>query len=58
MVSYINFMILSDILYILRHVGYLIIFFLFWEFFAPALDDGFLLESEWLQISSSLRVSS
>ena len=29
-----------------------IIIFLFWEFFTPAIADGFSLDSEWQQVSS------
>ena len=32
--------------------------FFFWEFFTPALIDGFSLESEWKQVSLSLQDSS
>ena len=35
-----------------------IIILLFWEFFSPALADGFSLEFERQQVSSSLRDSS
>ena len=31
---------------------------LFWEFFTPVWADGFSLEFEWLQVSSSLQDSS
>ena len=34
-----------------------IIILLIWEFFIPALADGYLLESEWQQVSSSLQDS-
>ena len=37
------------------HQRYIIL--LFWEFFPPVLVDGFPLESEWQQISSSLQNS-
>ena len=36
----------------------IIIIILFWEFFTPALADGFSLESEWPQVSSSDQDSS
>ena len=36
---------------------FIVIFFLFWEFFTPALAKGFSLEFEW-QVSSSLQNSS
>ena len=36
----------------------IIIIFLFWEFFTPALGDGFSLEFEWQQVSSSVQDSS
>ena len=36
----------------------IIVFFLFWGFFTPALADGFPLEFEWQQASSSLQHSS
>ena len=32
----------------------IIIIILFWEFFTPALTDGFSLESDWNQVTSSL----
>ena len=32
------------------------IILLFWEFFQPALADGFSLESEWQQVSSTLSI--
>ena len=41
----------------LRHV-IIIIILLFWGFFQPALADGFSLEAEWQQVSSSLQDSS
>ena len=34
------------------------IILLFWEFFIPVLADGFPLEFEWQQVSSSLQDSS
>ena len=36
----------------------LLLFVLFWEFFTPVLTDGFSLESEWQEVSSSLQDSS
>ena len=36
----------------------LIIILPIWEFFTPVLADGFPLESEWQQVSSSLQDSS
>ena len=33
----------------------IIIILFLWEFFAPALDDGFSLEFEWQHVSSSLQ---
>ena len=36
----------------------IIIILLFWEFFTPTLADGFSLEFEWQQVSSSLQDSS
>ena len=36
----------------------IIIILLFWEFFTSALADGFSLEIEWQQVSSSLQDSS
>ena len=35
----------------------IIIILLFWEFFIPALANGFLLESEWQQVSTILQDS-
>ena len=46
--SVMNFMTLSDILYIFRYYYYLLLF----VFFTPASTDSFLLEFEWRQVSS------
>ena len=37
---------------------FIIIMLLFWEFFTPALGNGFLHELKWQQVSSSLHDSS
>ena len=41
---------------ILNH-HFLKIILLIWEFFTPALTDGFSLEAEWQQVSSNLQDS-
>ena len=50
-----NFIIMSSLS--LENFFVIIIIYSF-EFFTSALADGFLLESEWLQVSSSLKESS
>ena len=45
-------------LFVWSNLNFLHNYSLFWEFFTPALADGFSLESEWQQVSSSLQNSS
>ena len=47
---------ICDNLAILIYIFIIIIIILFWEFFTPALADGFQLECEGQRVSSSLQV--